>query len=62
VTLKQHGKQKGSKSIKLRGAKTTSVKFKLKASAIAAMVRHHDALAVQITARTGSYRTTKKIG
>ena len=43
------------------GGKTKQVKLRLKAKAVTAMVRHHGAVAVKVTASTGSYRTSKTL-
>ena len=61
VSATQGGKQQSHSKVTFRGGKTKQVKLRLKAKAIAAMVRHHRAVAVKITASTGSYRTSKTL-
>jgi hypothetical protein len=61
VTATQGGKQKSHVTTSFRGGSTKQVKLHLKATAVAAMTRSRHAVAVKITARTGSYRTSKTL-
>jgi hypothetical protein len=58
VKATQHGKQKSHTYVTISGGTTKVVKLRPGASAVAAMLRRHRAVAMQITALTGSYRAT----
>jgi hypothetical protein len=61
VKATQHGKQKSHTWLTLRGGTTKVVKLRPGKTAIATMLRRHKAVAMQITALTGSYRTSKTL-
>jgi hypothetical protein len=61
VKATQHGKQKSHTYVTLRGGTSKVVKLRPGKAAIKTMLRRHRAVAMQITALTGSYRTTKTL-
>jgi hypothetical protein len=61
VKATQHGKQKSHTYVTLRGGTSKVVKLRPGKAAIKTMLRRHRAVAMQITALTGSYRTSKTL-
>jgi hypothetical protein len=61
VTATQGGRKQGHATVTFSGGSTKRVRLHLRASAVAALSRHHRAAAMRITARTGSYRTSKTL-
>jgi len=61
VSATQSGRQLSRKSVRFRGGSKKRVVFRMRVTAITAMLRHRKAVALKITARTGSYRTSKTL-
>jgi hypothetical protein len=61
VTATTGSAQQSHATITFAGASSKRVRLHLRATAVTALSRHRHGSAVRITARTGSYRTSKMV-